>query len=30
MYRNVFKDELMCSFKRYNNLGDYLNSSELK
>ena len=30
MYPNVFKDELMCSFKRYKNLGDYLVSAKLK
>ena len=30
MYPNVFKGELMCSFKRNKNLGDYLVSAKLK
>ena len=30
MYPNVFKDELICSFKRNKNLGDYLVSAKLK
>ena len=30
MYPNVFKGDLMCSFKRNKNLGDYLVSAKLK
>ena len=30
MYPNVFKGELMCSFKRNKNLGDYIVSAKLK
>ena len=30
MYPNVRKDELMCSFKRNKNFGDYLVSAKLK
>ena len=30
MYPNVFKGELMCSFKRNKNVGDYLVSAKLK
>ena len=30
MYPNVFKGELMCSFKPSKNLGDYLVSAKLK
>ena len=30
MYPNVFKGELMCSFKRNKNWGDYLVAAKLK
>ena len=30
VYPNVFKGELMCSFKRNKNLGDYFVSAKLK
>ena len=30
MYPNVFKGEVMCSFKRKKNLGEYLVSAKLK